>query len=165
MQAAHDKVQKRAAAAQQRAAHYKQRADESRRALRQAPRTVRAFEVLCLAGRDLTADWLHRHCRELTSQQWLQEGSEEKQTTTSSRRQRRQMLVRCLSAQVLAGKLPCNELGVAHMQRGVTAAHDPSLLWKLERLEHQVLDLVQSQPPSVNCHGTGRQLVERKAPF
>lgn len=50
MQAAHDKVQKRATVAQQRAAHYKQRADEARRALRQAQRTVRAFEVLCLAG-------------------------------------------------------------------------------------------------------------------
>jgi hypothetical protein len=31
-----------------------------------------------------------------------------------------------------------NELGVAHLQRGAMAAHDPSLLWKLERLEHEV---------------------------
>ena len=50
VQAAHDKAQKRAAVAQQRAAHYKQRGDDSRRALRQAQRTVRAFEVLRLAG-------------------------------------------------------------------------------------------------------------------
>jgi hypothetical protein len=42
------------------------------------------------------------------------------------------------SEQVLAGKMPYSELGVAHLQRGATAAPDPSLLWKLERLEHEV---------------------------
>ena len=45
-QAAHDRAQKRAAALQQRCSTYKQRADESRRAVRQAQRTIRAFEVL-----------------------------------------------------------------------------------------------------------------------
>jgi hypothetical protein len=46
MQVAHDRAQKHAAALQQRCASYKQRADDSRRAVRQAHRTIRAFEVL-----------------------------------------------------------------------------------------------------------------------
>lgn len=45
-----------------------------------------------------------------------------------------------LPPQVLAGKMSYNDLppGGAHLQRGSAALHDPSLLWKLERLEHEV---------------------------
>lgn len=45
MQGAHDKAQKHTEALRQRVAGHKQRAGDSRRALCQAQRTIRAFEV------------------------------------------------------------------------------------------------------------------------
>jgi hypothetical protein len=153
VQAAHDKVQKRAAVAQQRAAHYKRRADESRRALRQAQRTVRAFEVLRLA------EWPSIVDSESTA---LQGNGDTSSWVASELNHdelgRRQHTACCLPKQVLAGKMPCNEPGVAHLHRGASAAHDPSLLWKLERLEHEVLHLSPAGRQLALCHGTDLQL-------